>query len=181
MLWLTALGKLTAGWLAAWLLSRAGLHLTLRLVGNSKDRRQVVRTTVQALMLFSWTAVAVWAWDTVPYEGIGDQIVYGLARLATVIVTIHVIHHMLIRLLANFCCISTAAAAPDTRSSRLSSRCFGSSSGLSDLSITCKALGNAGKPRFKPIIRRRKLNYVIDRAFSGSKGLILLLNGLHGF
>ncbi len=66
MLWLTALGKLTAGWLAAWLLSRAGLHLTLRLVGNSKDRRQVVRTTVQALMLFSWTAVAVWAWDTVP-------------------------------------------------------------------------------------------------------------------
>ncbi len=40
--------------------------------------------------------------------------------------------------------------------------------------------GNAGNPRFKPIIRRRKLNYVIDRAFSGSKGLISLLNGLHG-
>ena len=40
--------------------------------------------------------------------------------------------------------------------------------------------GNAGNPRFKPIIRRRKLNDVIDRAFSGSKGLILLLNSLHG-
>lgn len=37
-----------------------------RLAGwlHGKDRRQVVRTTVQALMLFSWTAVAVWAWDT---------------------------------------------------------------------------------------------------------------------
>ena len=102
MLWLTALGKLAAGWLVSYLLSRAGLHLTLRLVGSSKDRRQVVRTTIQALMLFSWTAVAVWAWDTAPYEGIGDQVVYGLARLATVIVTIHVIHRILIRLLANF-------------------------------------------------------------------------------
>ena len=46
--------------------------------------------------------------------------------------------------------------------------------------IAWETEGNAGNPRFKPIIRRRKLNYVIDRAFSGSKGLILLLNGLHG-
>ncbi|MXW13219.1 MAG: mechanosensitive ion channel family protein [Synechococcus sp. SB0673_bin_10] len=102
MLWLLALGKLAAGWLTAWLLYQASVRLILPLVGNGKDRHQVLRTAVQALMLFGWTAVAVWAWDTVPYEGIGDQIVYGLARLAAVIIAIHGVNHIFIRLLANF-------------------------------------------------------------------------------
>ena len=102
MLWLFALGKLAAGWLAAWLLSQASLLLILQLVGNDKDRRRLSRTTVQALMLLTWTAVAVWAWGTVPYEGIGDKVVYGLARLSAVIVTIYFVNHILICLLANF-------------------------------------------------------------------------------
>ena len=41
------------------------------------------------------------------------------------------------------------------------------------------ALGNTGKPAFKPEIDQEKLNDVADKAFSGSKDLILLLNGLH--
>lgn len=49
------------GWLAAWLLYQAVVRLVLPLVGKSKDRRQVLRTAVQALTLFAWTAVAVWA------------------------------------------------------------------------------------------------------------------------
>jgi len=102
MLWLLALGKLAAGWLAAWLLYQASVRLILPLVDNGKDWRQGLRTAVQALMLLGCTMVAVWAWDTVPYEGIGDQIVYGLARLAAVVVTIHGVNHIFIRLLANF-------------------------------------------------------------------------------
>lgn len=80
MLWLLALGKLAAGWLVAWLLYQAVVRLVLPLVGKSKDRRQMLRTAVQALMLFAWTVVAVWAWEAVPqnHEGIGDQVVYGL-------------------------------------------------------------------------------------------------------
>ena len=102
MLWLLALGKLAAGWLAAWLLYQASVRLILPLVDNGKDWRQGLRTAVQALMLLGCTMVAVWAWDTVPYEGIGDQIVYGQARLAAVVVTIHGVNHIFIRLLANF-------------------------------------------------------------------------------
>lgn len=104
MLWLLALGKLAAGWLVAWLLYQAVVRLVLPLVGKSKDRRQMLRTAVQALMLFAWTVVAVWAWEAIPqnHEGIGDQVVYGLARLAAVIITIHSVNHIFTRLLANF-------------------------------------------------------------------------------
>jgi len=105
MVWLLALGKLAAGWLVAWLLYQAVVRLVLPLVGKRKGiPTQIVRTAVQALMLFAWTAVAVWAWETVPqkHEGIGDQVVYGLARLAAVVITIHSVNHIFIRLLDSF-------------------------------------------------------------------------------
>ena len=41
-------------------------------------------------------------------------------------------------------------------------------------------LGKTGKPEFKSGIDGKELNYIADRAFSDSKGLIFLLNDLHG-
>lgn len=103
MQWLLALGKLAAGWLVVWLLYHATVRLILPLAGKSReDPRQVLRTAARTFMLFGWTAMTAWAWDTVPYEGFADQVVDNLVMLAVVIITIHGVNHILIRLLANF-------------------------------------------------------------------------------
>jgi len=99
----TALLKLVGGLLAVWLLGRIGLPIANRLVRRTATTADdfIVKAAYRALIPMLFMMVVVWAWEGIPYEGIGDRIVTALTGLVTTVVLVQAINRILMRLLTS--------------------------------------------------------------------------------
>jgi len=123
------------------------VRLVLPLVGKSKDRRGAAdrRSSPHAVRLDGGGGLGLRS-RSHEHEGIGDQIVYGLARLAAVIITIHSVNHIFIRLLANFLLRSGGNNAGHHDIIRGFRTMLQARLWVSALSITCKASALSWRP-----------------------------------
>ncbi len=98
-----ALAKLVGGLVVVWLLGRIGLATATRLTRRTATSIDdfIVKAVHKALVpMFSMVVVA-WAWEGIPYEGIGDRIVTAMTALVTTVVIVQAANRILVRLLVS--------------------------------------------------------------------------------
>lgn len=97
---LAALAKLVIGLLVVWLLGHIGLTTAKRLTRRTTTSfGDFIKTAHKALVPMLSMLVVAWAWEGIPYDGIGDRIVIALTGLVTTVVLVQAANHMLVRLL----------------------------------------------------------------------------------
>ena len=98
-----ALAKLGGGLLGVWLLRCIGLPIAIRLTQKTASTTDdfIVKSVFKALTPMLSMMVVVWAWEGIPYEGIGDRIVTSLTGLVTAVVLVQAINRILVRLLTS--------------------------------------------------------------------------------
>ena len=96
----TALAKLVGGLFVVWLLGRIGLAVGLRLARKTSTTIDdfIIKTAHKAMVPVLFMVVVAWAWEGVPYEGIGDLIVTALSGLVTTVVIVQAANRILVRL-----------------------------------------------------------------------------------
>jgi len=99
----TAFFKLAGGLFAVWLVGRIGLATATRLTRRTATTIDdfFVKTAHKALVPVLSMVVVGWAWEGIPYEGIGDRIVTALTGLVTTVVLVQAINRILMRLLTS--------------------------------------------------------------------------------
>ncbi len=98
-----ALAKLVGGLVVVWLLGRVGLATATRLTRRTATSIDdfITKAVHKALVpVFSMVVVA-WAWEGIPYEGIGDRIVTAMTALVTTVVIVQAANRILVRLLVS--------------------------------------------------------------------------------
>lgn len=98
-----ALMKLVGGLFGVWLLGCIGLPIATRLARRTATTTDdfIIKVVYKALMPMLSMVVVAWAWEGIPYEGIGDQIVAALTRLVTAVVFGQAASRILVRLLTS--------------------------------------------------------------------------------
>ncbi|KKZ10427.1 MAG: hypothetical protein TE42_10155, partial [Candidatus Synechococcus spongiarum SP3] len=98
-----ALAKLVGGLLVVWLLGRIGLATATRFTRKTSTTIDdfVVKTLHKALVPMLAMGAVTWAWEGIPYEGIGDRIVTALTGLVTAVVIVQAANRILVRLLTS--------------------------------------------------------------------------------
>ena len=96
-----ALAKLVGGLLVVWLLGRIGLVTATRLTRRTTTTIDdfIIKTAHKALVPMFSMGVVTWAWEGIPYEGVGDLIVKALTRFVVVWVIVQGSNRILVRLL----------------------------------------------------------------------------------
>lgn len=96
-----ALGKLVGGLLVVWLLGRIGLATATRLTRRTATTIDdfIIKTAHKALVPMFYMGVVTWAWEGIPYEGIGDLVVKALTWLVSTVVIVQATNRILVRLL----------------------------------------------------------------------------------
>ena len=96
-----ALAKLVGGLLVVWLLGRIGLVTATRLTRRTATTIDdfIIKTAHKALVPMFSMGVVTWAWEGIPYEGVGDLIVKALTRFVVVWVIVQGSNRILVRLL----------------------------------------------------------------------------------
>ena len=96
-----ALTKLVGGLFAIWLLRCIGFPIVTRLARRTTTTADdfIVKVIYKALVPILSVAVVVWAWEGIPYEGIGDRIVTVMAGLVTAVALVQAVNRSLMRLL----------------------------------------------------------------------------------
>lgn len=98
-----ALAKLVGGLVVVWLLGRIGLATATRLTRRTTTSIDdfIAKTAHKALVPMFSMLVVVWAWEGIPYEGIGDRIITALTGLVTAVVLVQGVNRILVRLLTS--------------------------------------------------------------------------------
>ena len=98
-----ALAKLMGGLLVVWLLGRIVLATATRLTRKTTTTLDdfVIKTAHKALVPVFSMVVVNWAWEGIPYEGIGDAVVTALTGLVTTVVLVQAANRTLVRLLTS--------------------------------------------------------------------------------
>ena len=98
-----ACAKLMGGLLVIWLLGRVGLAVAKRLTRKTATTIDdfIVKTAHRALVPMFSMGVVTWAWEGLPYEGIGDLVVTALTGLVTTVVIVQAANRILVRLLTS--------------------------------------------------------------------------------
>ena len=98
-----ALVKLVGGLVTVWLLGRIGLATATRFTRRTSTTFDdfVIKTAHKALVPMLSMGVVTWAWEGIPYEGIGDLIVTALTGLVTTVVIVQAANRILVRLLTS--------------------------------------------------------------------------------
>ncbi len=101
--YLIALGKLLGGLTMAWLLGRIGLTIAIQVTRKTKTTVDdfIVKTVHRALVPIASMMVVSWAWEGIPYEGIGDLIVTALTGLVITMMAVQAANRILVRLLTS--------------------------------------------------------------------------------
>ena len=96
-----ALAKLVGGLLVVWLLGRIGLATATRLTRRTATTIDdfIIKTAHKALVPMFSMGVVTWAWEGIPYEGIGDLVVKALTWLVSTVVIVQAANRILVRLL----------------------------------------------------------------------------------
>ena len=98
-----ALAKLAGGLFVVWLLGRIGLAIATRLTRKTATTIDdfIIKAAHKALVPTLFMVVVNWAWEGIPYEGIGDEIVRALTALVTAVVLVQAGNRILVRLLTS--------------------------------------------------------------------------------
>jgi len=96
-----ALLKLVGGLFAVWLLGRIGLFIANRLVRRTATTIDdfIVKTAHKVVVPTLSMVVVTWAWEGIPYKGIGDLVVTALTRFVVAWVVVQGSNRILARLL----------------------------------------------------------------------------------
>ncbi|HBP53428.1 MAG TPA: mechanosensitive ion channel protein MscS [Synechococcus sp. UBA8638] len=95
------MAKLGGGLFVVWLLGRICLPIATRIARRTATTTDdlIVKEVYRAVMPMLFMMVVVWAWEGIPYEGIGDRIVTALTGLVTAVALVQAINRILTRLL----------------------------------------------------------------------------------
>ena len=98
-----ALAKLVGGLFVVWLLGRIGLAIATQLTRRTATTIDdfIIKRVHKALVPALSMVVVNWAWEGIPYEGIGDAVVTALTSLVTTVVLVQAANHILVRLLTS--------------------------------------------------------------------------------
>ena len=99
----TALAKVVVGLVVVWLLGRILLAAATRLTRRTSTTTDdfIVKVAHKALVPALFMVVVNWAWEGIPYEGIGDRIVVALTGLVSAVVLVQAANRILVRLLTS--------------------------------------------------------------------------------
>ncbi|KKZ10684.1 MAG: hypothetical protein TH68_10220 [Candidatus Synechococcus spongiarum 142] len=94
---------MAGGLFVVWLLGRIGLATATRFTRRTTTTTDdfIIKAAHKALVPTFSMVVVVWAWEGIPYEGIGDQIVTALTGLVTAVVLVQAANRILVRLLTS--------------------------------------------------------------------------------